>query len=179
MKVLMIPQPGDFHKDESGIRRVVEAYFKYLPEFGIELLPHKAKRYDIKAVHAGATSEDCTVAHLHGMYFTADYPATSWEYKANANIVEALRHAKEVTVPSAWVTETFQRDMRFTPHVIPHGIEWQEWQHNEKSEGYVLWNKNRQFDVCSTDDLGNLALAFPDVQFLSTFKPDIQLDNLT
>jgi glycosyltransferase involved in cell wall biosynthesis len=171
IKLKMIPQPDNFHQEGFGIHRVVDAYFKYLPRFDIDLVPVNAKRYDIKAVHAGMTNKDCDVAHLHGLYFTADYPATNWEYKSNENIVNALHYAKQVTVPSSWVTEVFQRDMRFTPHIIPHGIEWQEWQHTEPNEGYVLWNKGRKFDVCSPDSMGQLALAFPQVQFLSTFMP--------
>ena len=174
----MIPQPPDFRNDESGIRRVVEAYFKYLPQYDIELMPHNAKRYDLKAVHAGMTDGDCDIAHLHGLYWTADYPATAWEYRSNAQIVDAIRHAREVTVPSAWVTETFQRDMRFTPYVIPHGIEWDEWQHNEPNEGFVLWNKNRNFDVCSPKAMGELAHTFSDIQFVSTFGVDRNPSNL-
>lgn len=171
MKLVMIPQPQHLSGDD-GIRRVVEAYWRYLPQFGVELLHHEARDYDVKAVHAGMSAGDCTVAHLHGMYWTADYPATAWEFKANRNIVEAIRKAKEVTVPSAWVTETFQRDMRFTPHIIPHGIEWQEWQHQEANEGYVLWNKTRAFfDVCNPNSLADLARVFPNVLFKTTFAP--------
>lgn len=170
MKVLMLPQPADFKKEESGIKRCVEAYWRIMPQFGVQWMPVNAKRYDLKVAHAGMTGGDCDVAILHGLYWTADYPATNWEYKSNENIVNALHHAKEVTVPSYWVAEVFQRDMRFTPHIIPHGIEWDEWQHNEECGGYVLWNKNRAFDVCSPDSMAQLARMSPDTQFITTFK---------
>jgi glycosyltransferase involved in cell wall biosynthesis len=179
IKVLMIPQPQNFGKSESGIRRVIEAYWKYLPDYDIELLPTDAKRYDVKIAHAGMSDGDCDIAMLHGLYWTADYPATEWEYKANANIVNAVRNAKEATVPSAWVAEVFQRDMRFTPHIIPHGIEWQEWEHNEPNGGFVLWNKNREWDVCSPKMMGELAHSFSDIQFVSTFGVKKQPSNLS
>lgn len=169
IKTLMLPHISHFRTEESGIKRVVEAYFKYLPDYDIELVSPDATSYDVKAVHAGMTSGDCDVAHLHGMYFTADYDAARWEYDANSRIVEALRYAKEVTVPSSWVAETFQRDMRFSPHVIGHGIEWDEWQHNEDNYGFVLWNKNRAADVCSPAAFDYLSREFPEVNFISTF----------
>jgi glycosyltransferase involved in cell wall biosynthesis len=179
MKVLMLPHISDFRKSESGIRRVVESYFRHLPEFGIELVGKNATTYDLKAVHAGMTGADCAICHCHGAYWTADLPCSKWEYKANAKIVEAIRHAKEVTVPSAWVAETFQRDMHFTPHVIPHGIEWQEWQHCYENEGFVLWNKNRPGDACSPEAVNALAQQFPSVRFVSTFALANAGDNVT
>lgn len=165
MKVKMIPHLDDL-AGESGINRVVEAYFKHLPDFGIELV--KDGSHDLRAVHAGASGGDCDVAHLHGMYFTADYQASDWEWRVNARIVEAIRHAKEITVPSDWVAETFERDIRKSPHIVPHGIDWREWQHTEENQGYVLWNKNRRFDVCDNSILDPLIKTFSDVTFVST-----------
>ena len=181
MKVMMVPHLLDFERGtENGIKRVVEAYFKYLPNYGVELVSpvgrHPADRpgFDILAGHAGITAEDVTVAHLHGIYFTADYPESSrWQYRVNARVVEAIRHAKEVTVPSAWVAETLQRDMRFSPHVIPHGIDYKSWLHSEECQGYVLWNKNRAADVCHPGSMIKLAFGFPDVKFVTTLTmPD-------
>ncbi len=87
MKVLMLPHISQLGNEESGIKRVIENYFKFLPDFDIELVPPTSKNYDIKAAHAGMTGADCDVSHLHGIYFTADFPlSTSWEYKANKKI---------------------------------------------------------------------------------------------
>ena len=169
LHVLMTPHIDDFKTHESGIRRVVEAYFRYLPDFGINLVkPDQA--YDLRAVHAGMTGRDCDIAHLHGMYWTADYVASSWEYHANELIVQSLRNALEVTVPSPWVAETLQRDMRFSPHVVPHGIEWSEW-NPEKHEGYVLWNKNRNMDVCDPTPAIELARLRSNIELITTFLP--------
>ena len=35
------------------------------------------------------------------------------------------------------MAEIFQRDMHYTPHIVPHGIDWQAWQHSENGEGFV------------------------------------------
>lgn len=174
IRVKMLPHVSQL-AGESGVNQVVINYTKFLPEFGIRLVKPDAKHkdYDLIASHAGNTGSDCDVAHLHGMYWTADYPGMGhWAWRVNANIAEAIRHAKEITVPSAWVAETIQRDVRKNPHIVPHGIEWQEWQHNEPNEGYVLWNKNRiGIDVCDNSIIIPLADAFDSVQFLLTFPP--------
>jgi glycosyltransferase involved in cell wall biosynthesis len=172
----MLPHLTDFADpgSESGIRRVVEAYFKYLPQFGIELVD-KDTPYDVLAVHAGCTEDygpaENLVAITHGLYWTFDHEhSPDWEYKTNARVIKSIRYARQVTVPSPWVGESFQRDMHFSPHVIPHGIEWRDWEHNYQPGGYVLWNKNRQGDVCSTDALVELAGRFPQQLFASTFS---------
>jgi len=180
MKVMMVPHLLDFERGmENGIKRVVEAYFRYLPNYGVELvdpIPKSALdrdhiEFDLLVSHAGITAEDCDVAMLHGIYWTADYPGSNrWQYRVNARVVEAIRHAREVTVPSAWVAETLQRDMRFSPHVIPHGIDWKKWLHSEECQGYVLWNKNRAADVCHPGSMIKLAFGFPDVKFVTTLS---------
>jgi glycosyltransferase involved in cell wall biosynthesis len=177
MKVLMIPSSSDMGKEESGIRRVVEAYEKYGKQFGIQYVD-KYGEYDLIASHAGATGSRVDVAFLHGLYFTGDYDAPKWEYSANKNIVDGLRFAKQVTVPSRWVAELFARDMRFLPTVVPHGIEPKEWEHNKPCDGFVLWNKNRTLDVCSNHPVRELALRFPEAKFVTTFSPDESLKNV-
>lgn len=168
IKVMMKPHVTEL-AGESGINRVVENYFRFLPDFGVELVEPNATTYDLIAAHAGITGGDVTVAHTHGIYFTNDYPALDWEYRVNARVIEACRHAKIITCPSAWVAETFQRDMRLNPVVVPHGIVWEEWQHKEENKGYVLWNKNRTgLDVCDNSLLDVLMKRFPDIDFVST-----------
>lgn len=169
MKVLMEPNPLQFNKEESGIRRVIEAYYKYLPQFGVEFVSPDTESYDLKAIHISGKAAHKTVVHNHGLYWTADLSCGSSFYKANRNIIEVIRHSDAITVPSEWVAEAFQRDMRFSPYVIGHGIEWEEWQHDYELDNYVLWNKNRIGDVCSPEAVNKLAVLAPDVLFLSTF----------
>jgi len=174
MKVLMRPMTSDFH-EESGIKRVCEAYERYLPEYGIEFVDDDRKSFDVLAIHAGVVRvksySGAQVAHLHGLYWTADYDAVRWEWSANMSVVESARAANVITVPSEWVAETIRRDMRVDPVIIPHGIEWDEWQHSYDNQGYVLFNKNRDADVCDPYYVGVLAKKFPKIRFASTFPP--------
>lgn len=173
MKVRMYPHVSELGTQVGGIAEVVKAYFRFLPQFGVELVAPDSASYDLIAAHAGITGSQCDIAHTHGLYFSADYNADDWEYRVNARVIEACRNAKAITVPSAWVAETFQRDMRLNPYVIPHGIVWQEWQHKEQNQGYVLYTKTRNADVCDNSILDTLTARFPNVTFVSTLPTPI------
>ena len=169
MLVKMFPHISELGNGESGIHTVIRKYFQHLPKFGIELVPPDTDTYDLRAAHAGITGSDCEVCHTHGLYWTADYNASDWEWHVNSRVIEAIRGAKEVTCPSEWVNEVFKRDYRKSVHVIPHGVDWEEWQHTEENRGYVLWNKNRNnSDAVDNSVLDILFNKFPDVQFVST-----------
>ena len=98
----MLPHLTRFGQGEGGVRRVVEAYNQYLPEFGIELVPPDTFSYDLLAVHAGVAA-GADVAHNHGLYWTADLPLGDYEWSANVAVINSLREAKQITVPSEWV----------------------------------------------------------------------------
>ena len=168
MKVLSRPHLDEMQSEESGIRRVIEAYFKYLPKYGIEMVPPNTTSCDLIVSHAGASGES-GVIHIHGLYWTADYMANIWEWKVNRWVAKACRQAKEITVPSEWVAETFRRDMRYSPHVIGHGIDLDGWTPNFDRGDYGLWNKNRARDVCDPLPVKELADALPQSKFVSTF----------
>lgn len=172
IKVRMVPHVDEYRKEESGIRRVVENYFRHLPKFDIDLVHRDTKRedFDLLAVHAGAYDGPADICHNHGLYWTADHETAAWEWRTNMRVINSIRHAKEVIVPSAWVAETFQRDMRFSPHVIPHGIDWDAWQGVRDNRGHILWSKNRIGDVCNPEPVKELAERFPEETFLSTFN---------
>lgn len=176
MKVQMIPSVNDFGagSQESGIRRVVEAYTKYLPKYGIEVVDQNEKNYDIRATHAGMLGGDCDVAHLHGLYWTGDFKdSPRYQHSVNKDIVNAIRSSRIITVPTSWVAETFQRDMHFNPVVIPHGIEAELWEHKKDISNYVLWNKNRTgLDVCNVNLIKGLVDKSKGVEFYTTFAPD-------
>src|SRR3990167_66283 len=175
MKVRMVPHLKDVGNGASGIHTVVRAYFKHLPAFGVELVGPKDDNFDVLVVHAGM-SENLPanvnlVSMIHGLYWSADYPASKWERNANKNVIETMRKARKITVPSSWVAEPIRRDLRVNPTVIPHGIDWLEWQHMEACEGYVIgYAKNRAYmDVCDPGFLTDLAKKFPNTNFLATF----------
>lgn len=184
MRVLMLPTLESQKQNlSSGVGQVITNYHKYAKEFGIDfVLP--GQKYDVSAVHAGSTDRPCDVAILHGLYWTADYNASQAEYRTNARIINSIRTAKEITVPSNWVAETIRREVRVNPHIIPHGIDWQEWNNEHYPPGdYILWNKNRnKKDVCNAESVIKLAELFPEQRFLSTFAdkptPNIKVTGL-
>lgn len=166
----MLPQLTSFRSDESGIKRVVEAYHAYSKEFDIEYVADDAS-CDLVASHAGSRI-GADVAINHGLYWTADYESSKWEWGTNADVISVLKQALEITVPSTWVAETFKRDMRVSPHVIGHGIEWDEWQEESEKLPIILWNKNRSSDVCDPSPVINLANRYPKLKFVTTFMPN-------
>lgn len=167
----MLPTLEQMKDEESGIKRVVENYTKYLPEYGVTLVQPE-QPYDLKAVHAGCSTGDVDCAITHGVYWTADYPCNKWEWKTNQRVIDTMRQAKRITCPSSWVAESIMRDMRRIPAVIGHGIEWNEWQTPHDEGDYVLWNKNRTGqDAVSSEPVGDLARAFRSTRFVSTFSP--------
>lgn len=178
----MYPHMEDLQPDPvSGISQVVKNYFRYLPEFDVELV-NKMEKADLVAIHAGSVEElpDMPiVAHNHGLYWTADTDMGIWTHSMNKAVIEAVRHANIVTVPSNWVAEVFKRDMHFNPVVIPHGVEWEVWQGGEDL-GYVLWNKNRASDACDPTPVNELATRAPQTRFLTTYaapnpRPNIRV----
>lgn len=167
IKVRMHPDPKRLESLNNGVGQVVKHYGKYLPQFDIEIVSNDS--YDLLAAHAGTTRGECDIAHLHGLYWGDNIEA--WQVMSNAYIVEACRSAVSITVPSEWVAETFRRDMRIQPYVIPHGIDAELWDYSapHPKGGYVLWNKNRNTDVCNPEAVSYLADYFDHIQFKTTY----------
>lgn len=174
MKVCLWPSPEEMASNH-GIGRVIHAQYKYLPDLGVEFVdPDQA---EVIAVHTQQFDLPYVdVLHVHGLYWTGD-PGSGhynhWHHRANLKIVEAARRARIVTVPSPWVAEVFKRDMRITPVVIGHGLDLAEWSPGD-TKNYVLWNKNRNDDVC--DPTPALQLAERGVRVVSTFLPPGKTD---
>lgn len=156
----------------NGIGRVIHAQHRWLPKFGIQFVgsPDEA---DVVAGHThdhGAARIDC--AMIHGLYWTGDKGSgeyTNYHREANARIIASVRRARAITVPSNWVAMPFMRDMRLRPEVIGHGIELDEWEPPREADKYILWNKNRNSDVCDPTPAYQLALKGQWV--MSTFLP--------
>jgi len=139
--------------------------------------PKEATVYAVHINPPEGTNVD--VLHYHGLYPTSELELPKWAYEANARVLDAALRAKIVTTPSTWVAEIFQRNMGFSPVVVPHGIEQDEWpEPSEDRSTVVLWNKGRPGDVCSPAPLNRLALMRPNAQFISTFgyaKPNVKI----
>lgn len=174
IKVLM--QPDGTGDQESSIHTVAREWAARLPAHGIEITSDK-DNYDILAVHAGMIQvrpkrDIPIISHLHGLYWTGDYPDMErWYSKANRNVIGSILAADTVTVPSEWVAKVIERDFRFSPKVLPHAIDWKSWQHNYLPESYVVgYAKNREgVDVCNPALSVSLAREMPSVQFYMTF----------
>ena len=144
MRVFINPNPLDTQHPVGGIYRVIEAQGRYLAQSGVEIVsaPEKA---EVVAVHAGeVTDTDCPyVAHSHGMYWTGEMDWTDHYWYYNNPVIENLRRAHAITVPSEWVATPIKRDMRRIPFVIPHGIDVDDFSYTLDHGGYVLWGKPR------------------------------------
>lgn len=156
----------------NGIGRVVYAQHEHLPAFGFEFVDDPAQA-DLCVGHTQQFDMPrMDVLHIHGLYWIGDLDSgvyTTWHVDANDKIVEAVRKARSITVPSRWVAMPFKRDMRISPTVIGHGINFADWQ-PARNDGYVLWGKNRIDDVCKPD--APYEMARRGVKVLSTFAPE-------
>jgi glycosyltransferase involved in cell wall biosynthesis len=169
----MTPNPLTLEEEgASGIHTLVRAYGKHLPGYDIEFVMPGDSR-DVEVVHAGVKGFDDpggpNIAMCHGLNWTGDYQMSRYEYETNQYVVDTIRHARLTTVPSSWVARAFQRDMHFTPHILPHGIDWDRWRVPSENFGYVLWNKNRSDVICDPSPVSDLAFRFPRIIFGTTF----------
>ena len=177
IKVMSVPHVEQLGSGESGIHSVVRSYFRLARDYDIEFVAPKTVSFDVLAIHAGTAGNYARngniVAHLHGLYFTGDYDMPGWAYAANKAVIDSARYAKVVTVPSSWVGEILQRDMRLTPLVLPHGINADMWKRDGEMDDYVVgYAKNRAgVDVCDPSFLMSFAAKFPQVRFVATFAP--------
>lgn len=174
IKIYLEPSPKTINDAEGGINTVVRNHLALYTKYGINVVD-RPEDAALHVVHAGMASGFYAhlpvVCHNHGVYWTGDYDASQWEWEANAHVIETVRQASQVTVPSSWVAETFQRDMRIDPTVLPHGINWWGWKHDYPTDNYVLWNKNRVSDVCDPNPIRELALRAKKRRFLTTYSP--------
>jgi glycosyltransferase involved in cell wall biosynthesis len=169
MKVFIRPQFKGPDRGEGGIRRWVEAQHRYLPQYGIEIVDSEQEA-DIVVCHAGdlVNTNKPLVAHCHGLYNTADQQWSKWAWSLNANVIEVMRRATQITAPSKWVAGLLARGMSIDATVMYAGIEPDDWKVCS-NDGYVLWNKTRVDPVCDPAALNYLVHAHPEQKFVSTF----------
>lgn len=176
MKVWMMPDPQDADNlTASGITSVLRDYARHAANVGIEFVDGNSESIDLLAIHAGMSTfytDLPFVAHCHGLYWTGNYKASAWEYRANRDVISTIRRSTITTVPSRWVAATLERDMHIAPVVLPHGIDPERWSPHPIDRKYALWNKNRSGDVCDPSPVRELANRFPAFHFISTFAPE-------
>lgn len=171
INVYSLPRPTEARADlTNAIHRCVVMLEKYLPEYGF-VLNEDPNMADLIVGNAGQTGGvgRVDVAMCHGLYPTADDERTvGWHYAANQAVIQNLRAAKQITVPSEWVAQILRRDMHVNPHVVGWGIEPDEWTPGEDGN-YTLWNKTRDDGVCTPQPILDLAARLPNARFLTTF----------
>jgi len=175
MRVFIHPQISGEDTGQGGIRRVIEGQRRHLPEHGIELVDDPAEA-DVIACHVQIPPEylrdypdKAFVHHCHGMYW-AEYEWPKWANEANTNVIDAIRAADAVTVPTEWVARIVERHTCRKPWVVPHGLDLEEWMPGPGAGvPYVLWDKTRPDPVCDPRVLNDLAGLMPEIQFVSTF----------
>jgi len=152
----------------SGVEVVVNKLWQHLPAAGVEVVT-AGQPCDITTAHISAETQ-VDVIHCHGLYPTARKGAQTWMFELNKQVINSTRSARFVTVPSPWVAELFARDMGFKPVVIPHGIDVEEFPEPDyKERSNIVWNKNRNTDVCDPTPVNALAAMMPDFSFITTF----------
>lgn len=172
--VCVLPQyPGEDRAD-GGIRRVVEAQSKYLPQFGWDVVPATViETADVVATHAAhyidIPADTPLVSHCHGLYWST-YEWERWALKMNRDVIRSMRRADAVTAPSEWVAQAIRRGSQIDPTVLYHGVDADEWSpaRMAKPLNYVLWNKTRIDSICDPTPVHRLATLAPTTQFVST-----------
>lgn len=173
LKVYIHPRFRGRDDGDGGIRRVVEAQCKYLPQFGIDITTDPAEA-DLLVSHVFMPTpilknypDKPLVEHCHGLYWD-EYKWPNWALQANEKVMETIRIADVTTAPSEWVAQVLRRHTMRDVVPIHHGIDVEDWNVN-KGMGYVLWNKNRTDPVCDSRVVDSIAARMPDVPFVTTF----------
>lgn len=169
MRVCIAPFYKGEDRADGGIRRVVEAQVKYLPEFGWDVTDNPDEA-DLIACH-GATLVERTgvpmIAHSHGLMWE-DYFAHHAD-DVNRHAIDVMIRAQAVTAPSMWVAQAISRGMLVKPEVIYHGVDADQWAPSSPALDYILWNKARVDPVSDPADMQQVAALLPDIRFLTTY----------
>jgi glycosyltransferase involved in cell wall biosynthesis len=155
---------------EGGIRRVVEAQIKYLPQFGVKVVKdiNKADIYNAH-VQVHERPQGLPLVHsVHGLHWSPDYHWHNWAHEVNRDVINGMVQADAITAVSEWVRYALVRGMYCDPKVVYHGVDPDEWLHMEPHENYVLWNKARRDPVSNDADMQKLAEYMPSTKFVST-----------
>ena len=170
MKIYLDPNPGNRpDRADGGVRRVLDAQIKYLPEFGVKIT-NKIEQADLTVGHIDhlpIAKGKPFVTHCHGLYWN-DYPWGEWERGVNRDVTNALVQADAITAPSEWVAHAITYGLLRTPRVIYHGVELEDWDVPGAPDNYVLWNKARADVISNPDDMQRVARLLHSVNFVST-----------
>lgn len=174
MRICINPIYNPSDHTEGGIRRVVDAMVKYLPEFGMSTTsnPNSADLIVNHGTYNDQRPGVPTIAACHGLYW-AGYNWDAWADDANRAVTDNMIAADAITVPSKWVANAVSRGLWRPAHTIYHGVDADQWEPGT-SKQYVLWNKARTDPVSNHADVDKIAEQMTGTSFVSTFgKPQL------
>jgi len=168
VKVSMTPHADDMRgKEHSGIAQVVINWSKHLPKYGIDLVA-PGEPADLSIGHI-VSNLDADIHVTHGLLWTEEIKLGKYAYGVNANLAKAAVNAHTIIAPSRWVADVYRRDLHKHVHVVGHGINPNEWEHNYRRGDYVLYTKNRTSDGLDPGQINDVARAMPHTTFYTTF----------
>lgn len=169
MKLYLLPEFKKPDIGDGGIRRVVEAQHKYLPEHGIDIV-NTEREADVVAYHAMEYQQTNKpmVSHNHGLYWR-EYNWGKFAPVINKACMSTAKTADIVTAPSEWVARILRYELWIDPIVIGHGIDLSDWPYDPRPNGSVLWNKARIDVISNPVAVEFLSQRLMDVQFVTTF----------
>lgn len=178
LRVMILPNfTGVDTKGDGGIRRIVEAQVRYLPEHGIEVVDN-LEDAQVVALHAGdwprvpVKSGIPIVSHCHGLYW-GEYDWAIGAQAVNSRVVHNLLRSDAISVCSEFVARAVRKALWLEPDIIYHGVDQDEWSTpiSTPYDGlpYVLWNKARVDAICDPTPVNELAPQLPQVRFMTTY----------
>ncbi len=189
MRIYVEPR-FDFTKDvgEGGVKQVIGHVLPYLEALGCEFVDDR-EHADVIWYHAAPYAQTrhwlstrpnvAAVCSNHGLYW-AEYDWDQGSLAANAEVIEGLRLADVVTVPSEWVARAIHRGISADVRVVYHGVDMGEWASDGSVEpsDYALYDKTRVDPVCDPSPVIALAARMPRQNFVMTGDPPTDLPNI-
>lgn len=154
---------------DGGIKRVVEAQDRYLPEFGIDVV-HDPNEAHIICNHGATLVEVPGIPSVnvnHGFMWSRQPWGTGF-MDVNRLVIESMRRAVAHTAPSEWVSRAIRRGGYFYPEVVYHGVDAEDFKPSKDPGNYVFWNKARADFVSDPGDMLRAAETSPNISFYST-----------
>lgn len=169
LRVYIAPDYSKKPSETGGIRRVVDAQVRYLPDFDIEVV-HNPSEAEIICNHGGmlVSRPGVPMVHTgHGLYWSRQ-PWGDGYQDVNKEVIESMCQSVAHTVPSQWVADAVRRGGLFYPTVIYHGVDTEEFRPSASHKDYVVWAKARADYVSNPDDMLAVAGKLPNRKFVST-----------
>lgn len=155
----------------GGMFRVYDGLYKYLPEYGVELVDEVEQAEVVNphiAIYHTFPTNIPMVLSSHGLLWAEE----RWGMhgvQVNRMCIQSMLSADVVTVPSEFVRKVILRNTLIDPLVVRHGIDTDVWLPSDEIDGYVFWNKARVDPANRTDAFDQLATLLPDQYFVGTF----------